>query len=155
MKTRVYYTIAIFIFIMTFSSCASTIKLTLESGKTIKAFYGSIDSNGKHPAIIYNHGTVVRKLGYSETAKRGYDVKDFVNALNEEGFIVIAPIRKTGRLTLRRGQKPNVMNLSSSEWNNAVSEGIEAVDAALYFLNNQPSVDSKKIGIVGFSEGAI
>ncbi|MGA1870909.1 MAG: alpha/beta hydrolase family protein [bacterium] len=41
----------------------------------------------------------------------------------------------------------------TSEWNNAVVEGLEAINSALKFLKGQPYIDSERIGIIGFSEG--
>ncbi|MGA1870910.1 MAG: hypothetical protein ACMUJM_20430 [bacterium] len=78
------------------SGCMTTATTSIKakSGDTITAIYSAPESKGKLPAIIYNHRTFVRKLGYSEAASRGYNVNDFVKALNKEGFVAIAPIRK-------------------------------------------------------------
>ena len=151
MKTRIFrVTILVFI-VITFLGCVptNTTNIRAESGDTITAIYNSPDSKGRHPAIIYNHGTFVRKWGYSEAASRGYDVDDFVKALNKEGFVAVAPIRGEGRLV----SGSDIMGGPASEWNNAVVEGLDVINSALDFLKKQANVDGHRIGIIGFSEG--
>jgi hypothetical protein len=41
-----------------------------ESGETIEVIYSVPEGKGKPPAIIYNHGTFIRKLGYFEASSR-------------------------------------------------------------------------------------
>ena len=147
-------TVITFIAIMELESATgNAIILNTESGQSIEAIYSLPESEGKHPAVIYNHGTFVRKLGYSKASSRGYDVNDFVKALTKVGFAAIAPIRKQGRiLTVKRG-KADIMGGPPSEWNNAVVEGLEAINAVLKYLKEQSNVDGNRIGIIGFSEG--
>jgi dienelactone hydrolase len=49
------------------------------------------------------------------------------------------------------GERADIMGGPTSEWNNAVVEGLEVINSALKFLKNQPNVDSERIGIIGFS----
>jgi len=132
-----------------------SIKLWVNSVDELEVIYGVPEGEGKFPAIIYNHGTIVRKLGYSETARRGYDVKDFVNSLIQKGFVALAPIRKTGRLNLTFGGKPDIMGGSTDEWTDAIKEGIAITASSIQFLKSQPNVREDKIGIIGFSEGGL
>lgn len=133
---------------------AKATTLKTDSGATVEVIYSVPEGNQRHPAIIYNHGTVVRKLGYTDASSRGYDVNDFVKALTKAGFAAIAPIRKGGRLfSVTRERRSDIMGGPTYEWNNAVVEGREAVKAALKYLKAQPNVDGNRIGIIGFSEG--
>ena len=96
------------------------IKLQTESGETVSAIYGYPDKEGKHPAVIYNHGVLVRRVGYKEAAirnddKRDYDVKKFVPALVENGFVAIAPIREYKRLPLTGGREPTKLHKQANK----------------------------------------
>lgn len=132
-----------------------TIKLPINSADQVEAIYGVPEGEGKFPAIIYNHGTFVRRLGYSEAARRGYDVRDFVNSLVQNGFVALAPIRKIGRLKLTDIEKADIMDESPYELTNALKEGIAITSSAIQFLKSQPTVQEDKIGIIGFSEGGL
>lgn len=132
---------------------AKTLNIKTASGETVEVIYSLPEGKEKYPAVIYNHGTFVRKLGYSEASYRGYDVEDFVKALNKAGFAAIAPIRKEGRLSEIVKGKIDIMGGPSSEWNNSVLEGREAIKAALKYLKEQPEIDGNRLGIIGFSEG--
>ena len=70
MKIRILcVTVLLFITIL-LSGCVTTATTSLKtkSGDAIKAIYSAPESKGKLPVIIYNHGTFVRKLGYSDAA---------------------------------------------------------------------------------------
>ncbi|MDO8746551.1 MAG: dienelactone hydrolase family protein [Thermodesulfovibrionales bacterium] len=155
MKIRIFISVLLFFIVIIEPGIVGAAEITLktQSGETIEVIYSVPEGKGKHPAIIYNHGTFVRKLGYSEASSRGYDINDFVKALNKAGFVGIAPIRKEGRLVSVTRGKANIMGGPTSEWNNAVVEGLEAINAVLKYLKEQSNVDSNRIGIIGFSEG--
>lgn len=131
------------------------VKLRTESGETIRAIYGVPGKEGKYPAVIYHHGTFVRKLGYQEALDRGYDVKDFVEALVETGFIGLAPIRMHGRVPARAGDRALRKGGSPRQWSDAIKEGLRVTNSAIEFLKQQPNVNAKRIGIIGFSEGGV
>jgi len=156
MKVKTLYLAMLILFITTIkpeSTDAKTLTIKTESGESVEVIYSVPEGAGKHPVVIYKHGTFVRKLGYFEAASRGYDVKDFVKALNKAGYAAIAPIRKEGRLSEIVKGKIDIMGGPASEWNNAVVEGREAIKAALKYLKEQQEVDANRIGIIGFSEG--
>lgn len=132
------------------------IKLKTESGETIDAIYGYPDTEAQYPAVIYNHGSSVRKFGYLDSVNRGYDVKDFVRALAENGYVAIAPMRKHKRLPSRKGPPGDVVfKMPAEEWTEAVEEGFKIINSSIRFLKKQPSVLVDKIGIIGFSEGGL
>jgi dienelactone hydrolase len=150
--------LSLIVFVFTIGTVDAKIKwieIEIDSGEKIRAIYGIPDKEGKHPAVIYNHGTFVRKLGYTEASNRGYDVKNFVKALVKEGFVALAPIRKEGRLRLSPRKKPNIMGGPPREWNAAIKEGMAVTASVLRFLKQQPNVDSQRFAIVGFSEGGL
>ena len=146
-------------FILQLTGCVhakiETIKLPINSADQVEAIYGVPEGEGKFPAIIYNHGTFVRRLGYSEAARRGYDVRDFVNSLVQNGFVALAPIRKIGRLKLTDIGKADIMDESPDQLTNALKEGIAITSSAIQFLKSQPTVQEDNIGIIGFSEGGL
>ncbi len=143
------------------------IKLQTESGETISAIYGYPDNGGKHPAVIYNHGVLVRRIGYKEAANRDYknrdyDVKDFVEALVESGFVAIAPIREYKRLSTTQW-KQSGGRISKQAFGcgdiktctEAIKEGLRVIKSAIQFLKEQPNVADERIGIIGFGEGGL
>lgn len=132
------------------------IKIQTTSGDTIDAIHGYPDIEGRHPAVIYNHGSSVRKFGYRDSVNRGYDVKDFVRALAKAGYVALAPLRKHKRLPSRKGPPGDVVfKMPSEEWTDAVEEGLRAISTSIGFLKKQPNVAVEKIGVIGFSEGGL
>jgi len=107
---------------------------------TVKALMALPSGPGPHAAVIYNHGTAVRKNGYTRAKKRGYDVAGYVKALADAGYVAFAPIRS---------------HLSSAKYKTAIVGGVETVQAAIGYLKSRPDVDSTRIGAVGFSEGGL
>ncbi len=93
---------------------------------------------GPHPAVIYNHGAIVRRAGYKEAAAEGYDTAGYVQALADSGYIGLAPIRE---------------NLASANRLAAITGGVEIVRAALDYLRRRDDVDASRVGAIGFSEG--
>ncbi len=113
---------------------------------------------GRHPAVIYSHGTVVRKLGYGINADSGHDVADFVNALVKVGYVAVAPIRQHARLDTagrRRGafRQKQILGGPAEEFDKAVGEGIAAIGASVAMVKARPDVDGSRVGVVGFSGG--
>jgi dienelactone hydrolase len=162
MKKFIFFTMLLFMqvtFILELTGVVhakiDSITLLVNPVDQVEAIYGVPEGEGKFTAIIYNHGTFVRRLGYSEAARRGYDVRDFVNSLVQNGFVALAPIRKIGRLKLTRIEKADIMDESPDELTNALKEGIAITSSAIQFLKSQPIVREDKIGIIGFSEGGL
>lgn len=132
------------------------IKIQTSSGDPIDVIHGYPVTEGRHPAIIYNHGSSVRKFGYRDSVNRGYDVKDFVRALAKAGYVAVAPLRKHKRLPSRKGPPGDVVfKMPAEEWTDAVEEGLGAISASIGFLKKQPNVADDRIGIIGFSEGGL
>jgi len=98
------------------------------------------NNNGPHPVVIYNHGKIVRKLGFNESADRGYDTSGYVNALADAGYMALAPIRDV---------------YAKLDDESAISSGVETMKAAIQHLRKRTDVDQARIGVVGFSEGGL
>ncbi len=107
---------------------------------TVSALFAKPEGDGPFAAIVYNHGRIVRKLGYAEAAVRGYDVKDFVEKLAAAGYVVIAPIRD---------------RLEDAGPEEAVSGGVAVSNGAIDFLKGRSDVNAERIGVMGFSEGGL
>jgi len=108
--------------------------------QTVKALMDQPSGPGPHAAVIYNHGTAVRKNNYTRAKKRGYDVADYVKALADAGYVALAPIRS---------------HLSSVDYKTAIVGGVETVKSAIDYLKSRPNIDPTRIGAVGFSEGGL
>ena len=126
--------------------------LTTERNETVQAVFGDPGGSGKRPAIIFNHGTDVRRDGY-EGAKRqgGMVVDDYVKALNDQGYIAIAPLRTllAREATLDRGRLVG----TPEQWDEVIAYGVRAVAAARRYLSGRSNVDSSAIVVMGYSEG--
>jgi len=136
--------LVVFALVMQFVShsvMAETSWVSFQSaGDTVKALIALPKGSGPHPAVIYNHGGIVREKGYSSATARGYDVIGYVEAIAEAGYIGLAPIRE---------------HLSFADYEDAINGGIKTVKAAIGFLKNHDRVATSRIGAIGFSEGGL
>lgn len=58
---------------------ARWVELKTDRGETVRALYAAPKAPGKHAAVIFNHGTGVRMMGYQQAVASGnMDVKDYV-----------------------------------------------------------------------------
>ncbi|MBT5357982.1 MAG: hypothetical protein HOL07_06495 [Rhodospirillaceae bacterium] len=133
------------------NTVVSWVTLHTSAGETVSALYAEPKQAGRRPAVIYNHGTGVRQFGYDGAAAKGYDVKDYVRAIADAGYVALAPIREFNSDTARfeRGQTVG----SEAAWDGVVEGGIRTVHAARAYLTASPRVAADKIAVIGFSEG--
>lgn len=129
----------------------SRIQFTTERGEAVAALYAAPSGNERRPAVIYNHGTVVRLSGYEGAKAQGMDVADFVRAIAAEGYVAIAPFRDflAGSAMMQRGRPAG----DPKAWDEVVERGVRTVNGAAGYLAGLPNVDPKRIGVIGFSEG--
>ena len=126
--------------------------LKLSTGDSFQALYGLPDGQGPWPALIFSHGTGVRHLGYEGAVREGnMDVKDYVEALSAQGYVVIAPIRPF--LRNKAYQERGKSKGSAENWDQVIRKGIDSIHAARIFLRNSGDVGGKEIAVIGFSEG--
>ena len=128
------------------------ITLRTKEGTEVRSMLGVPGRPGKLPAVIFNHGTDVRQYGYERAVFEGKtDVREFVDALVAEGFVVLAPIREflANVAYLDRGRLAG----SPEDWTNVIARGLGVMRAAVRYLENHPRVKPGVMGIVGYSEG--
>ena len=128
------------------------VTLTTERNEALRALFGAPGGSGKRPAVIFNHGGDVRRDGYEEAKRLGEtNVDDYVKALNEQGYVAIAPLRTllAREATLDRGRLIG----TGEQWDQVIANGLRSVAAARHYLTNRPDVDSSAIVIMGYSEG--
>ena len=128
------------------------VPLTTERNETLRAVFGEPSVPGKRPAVIFNHGTDVRRDGYEGAKRQGLtNVDDYVKALSEQGYVAIAPLRTLlpREATLDRGRLVG----TPEQWDEVIAYGIRVVAAARRYLSEHPGVDSSAIVIMGYSEG--
>lgn len=131
------------------------IKLPLADGSTLDALLGVPDDAQQHPAVIYSHGTFVRRMTYEGARQDGYDIRDYVDALVEAGYIALAPVRDIHRLPGYASVGPGeVMDQTQQQWIEAIDQGIASIVAGVSFLSNHER-STGKTGLVGFSEGGL
>lgn len=106
------------------------IDIPIVKGGSVKALYSHPQPGRSHPVVIYNHGLIVENIGYKKAAEAGYDVRDFVKALCQAGFVGLAPLRAKGY---------------------RFPDG--TLKTALAFLDGEADVDEKRLGMLGFSKG--
>lgn len=90
---------------------------------------------GKGPSaiVVYNHAVIVDNVGYRKARARGYNMDKICEALAAEGFLVFAPIRRSG--------PGNLVGLK------------EQVSQAVDYVKSLPDVDPSRIVLMGFSRG--
>lgn len=107
---------------------------------TVRALIALPSGTGPHPAVLYNHGSIVRIKGYDEARSRGYDTDGYVQALADAGYVGLAPIRD---------------HLALLDYQQAIIGGEHIVNAAIAYLKARNDVDPARIGAIGFSEGGL
>lgn len=128
------------------------VPLTTERNETLRAVFGEPSVPGKRPAVIFNHGTDVRRDGYEGAKRQGLmNVDDYVKALSEQGYVAIAPLRTllAREATLDRGRLVG----TPEQWDEVIAYGIRVVTAARRYLSERPGMDSSAVVIMGYSEG--
>ncbi len=116
------------------------VEIAVPNGPRIKALLGTPEGPGPFPAVIYSHGTRVRKSGYQGARDAGYDVAAFVDALAKANFVSLAPIRDHD---------------ADARYQQAVDGGMAITRAAVAYLKSRPEVRTDRLGLVGFSEGGL
>ena len=101
------------------------------TGQVIRALYAHPSPGKKLPVVIYQHDETIEKIDYAGGKEQGYDVADFVRGLSDHQFVAIAPMRVEG------------LDFDS------VMQGV------LAYLRTKPDVDMNRIGMIGFSKGAM
>jgi dienelactone hydrolase len=104
-------------------------------GTTSQALIFKPEGPGPFPTVIYNHGMVVDLHGLSGAYAHGYQLERMCKALADSGYLVVAPIRQSGR-----GNLP---------------EHKREVDRAIDYVRKLPEVDPSRIGLMGFSRGGL
>ncbi|MFQ6111692.1 MAG: dienelactone hydrolase family protein [Nitrospinota bacterium] len=125
------------ILILFLSSCATRIQSLEFRTDDLKgeALLCRPEGEGPFPAVVYNHGLVVDRIGYQGASQRGYNLDGFCRALAKEGYLAFIPLRKSG-----------LGNIESHR-----REVFEAVD----YLKGLPLVDPKRLALMGFSRGGL
>ena len=135
----------------TLATTVSWVTLRTSAGETVRALYAEPKQAGRRPAVIYNHGTGVRQFGYDGAAAKGYDVKDYVRAIADAGYVALAPIREFNSDSARFEDGRTVG--SEVLWDGAIEGGIRSVHAARAYLTASARVTTGQIAVIGFSEG--
>jgi dienelactone hydrolase len=140
-KFKIFMILAFIVQFVSHFAQAETSWVSFQAGSdTVKALIAFPQGDGPHPAVIYNHGGVVREKGYRSATSHGYDVTGYVEAIAEAGYIGLAPIRE---------------HLASADYEAAINGGVITVEAAIGFLQNHSKADPSRIGAIGFSEGGL
>ncbi len=154
--TLFYLALGVFI-VSPASSFAETkwIDLPVSTGGAVKALLGIPDGIVKAPGVVYSHGTLVRRMGYEAAKSKGYDVADYVEALNKAGYVALAPVRDEGVLPdPNNARKGSVGKEPRPSLLAGIEQGIASLRAAVTYLRKHPTATGK-VGAIGFSEGGL
>jgi len=131
------------------------IDIPVSTGGSVKALLGVPENIGKAPGVVYSHGSAVRRLGYEGAKKQGYDIADYVAALNKAGYVALAPVRHEGVLpNPLNPPRGAVGNESTQSMQAGIKQGIASLQSAVSFLKAH-STTNGKVGAIGFSEGGL
>ena len=134
------------------------VTITTEQKETVRAVLGEPSGSGNRPAVIFNHGASVRRDGYEGAKRKGeMYVDDYVKALNEQGYVAIAPLRTLFGKEANLDRDPLTGRIrvtgTPEQWTEVIAYGLRVVGAARRFLAELPGVNQEAIAIMGFSEG--
>lgn len=93
------------------------------------------EGEGPFPAVVYAHGKVIDTRGYTGAVEAGYDIEGICEAIAENGYLVFAPIRESGR-----GNIPGHKH---------------EVSGAIDYISGRPDVIKSEIALMGFSRGGL
>lgn len=104
--------------------------------KTPQGYFCIPQGDGPFPAVVFHHGG----HGYGKVI--GGAPRETCQALAQAGFVGFSPIR--------RGINPRAVNL-----NDRFGGQLDEVFASVKYIRQHPKVDANKVGMMGFSYGAM
>lgn len=138
------------------SAAGEWITIKTENDESLQAYVGIPAGAGKHPAVVYSHGALVRRIGAQNAAAQGYDVREFVDALVAAGYAAIAPVTNAVASQPSAGSRKGGREMNTAEdFLMGIEQGMRAAGAALAYLQGQAAVDPGRVGMIGFSEGGL
>lgn len=96
---------------------------------------------GPHPAVVFNHGSIVDGWGWPGAAQRGYRLDHVCEKLAAEGYFAFAPIREASARGKGYMSYDDVYRI-------VVLQAIDYVMAL-------PEVDRARVALAGFSMGGL
>ena len=117
-------------------------KVKLDAGEEERtALVCAPQGSGPHPAVVFNHGSIVDGWGWPGAAQRGYRLGDVCEKLASHGYFAFAPIREAS---------PRGKGFQSYEdaYRLIVEQAIEHVMALA-------EVDRTRVALAGFSMGGL
>jgi dienelactone hydrolase len=136
-QSRTHFSFLLLVAFILVHGCAGNgplVKYNVD-GTNSQALIFKPEGTGPFPTVIYNHGMVVDLHGLSGAFAQGYQLERMCKALADSGYLVVAPIRQSGKGNLP-GHK-------------------REVDRAIEYARRLPEVDPSRIGLMGFSRGGL
>lgn len=138
------------------SSAGEWITIKTENDESLQAYVGIPAGTGRHPAVVYSHGALVRRIGAENAAAQGYDVREFVDALVAAGYAAIAPVTNAAASRPSAGSRRGGREMNTAEdFLMGIEQGMRAAGAAIAYLQGQAAIDPGRVGMIGFSEGGL
>jgi dienelactone hydrolase len=103
---------------------------------------------GKHPVIIWNHGSTGPGIIPANLVLRGENAATFFHSI---GYLVVVPMRKGRGLS----DGPYLEEDNSLASSVQLDSAIEDVQAAINYARSRDDVDPKKIIVAGVSRGGL
>ncbi|MAF50388.1 MAG: hypothetical protein QGH73_08155 [Rhodospirillales bacterium] len=117
------------------------VKLPRADRTSIDALLARPKGAGPFPAILYQHGTLVRERGHRGAAEAGYDLGAILDDFSGLGYMALAPVRQTPA--------------GCCNGDAAVAEGVALSKAGARYLRRRSDADPGKLCLIGYSEGAM
>ena len=121
-----------------------------EGQLTLEATLYLPGGRGRHPVVVFNHGSTGGRVAPTATLRPSRQAPAFV----ERGFAVLAPMRR-GRGASDGEHAETEGTCNPDLLNPGLRRAIEDVDAAMAFVRGQPWADPDRIVIAGQSRGGI
>ena len=114
--------------------------VSFQSGKsTLQAYLATPEGPGPHPAVVVIH----EAFGLND------NIRDIARRFADEGYVALAVDLFAGR-----NRMVCMFRFMGGMFTNSLNhQGIKDLKAALTYLTQQPSVDAKRVGAIGFCMG--
>jgi dienelactone hydrolase len=116
-------------------------------GVRIEAFVYRPKAAGRHPVLIFNHGSAGGDL------QKSFPEADLAEVFVAQGYVVVVPMRRGRGNSSGVSLESETKNCDVRSWRSGIESSLDDVTSVLSFVAKQPDVDPDRIFLAGTSRG--